>query len=212
MDHQELYRRTTRNRLRIAEVLDGLARSDWDRPTLCEGWSVRHLAGHLLQPMLVGFGRFLVTAVRHRGDTDATVDHLARALARREPEELVALLRRHAADQVDPPRVGPMGPFADTCLHLRDVARPLGLAADVGPDDWTVLLTYLCSPQVAPALVPRGRLRGLSLHAVDDDWHCGAGAEVRGTLEALAMASTGRTDALRDLEGPGVPVLQERIG
>ena len=206
-----IFERTTRNRLLVADVLAGLAPDDWDRPTLCAGWSVRVLAGHLLQPVRVGFGRFLLTALRHRGDTDATVDHLARVLARPEPAELVAALRAHAADRVSPPRVGPMGPFAETCVHLRDLARPLGLTADVAEDDWRLLLTYLCSPGAAPALTPPGRLDGLALAATDADWRHGTGPEVRGTLEALAMVATGRTAALDDLEGAGVAVLRDRL-
>ena len=144
MDPEDIHARTTRNRLQIADLLDGLEPEDWDRSTLCDGWSVRILAGHVLQPMLVGFGRFFLASVRHRGDTDATVDHLARSLARREPAELVELLRRHAADRVDPPRVGPMGPFADACVHLRDIARPLALNHDATAEDWVILLAYLC--------------------------------------------------------------------
>jgi uncharacterized protein (TIGR03083 family) len=168
MDHADLYARSTRNRLEIAAVLDGLSPAQWDANTLCDGWTVRHLAAHLLQPMLVGFGRFFLTSLRYRGDTAATVDAIARSIARREPTELVDLLRRHAADQINPPRVGPMGPFAETCIHLRDIARPLALDADARHD------------------------------------------EVRGTLEALAMAITGRRAALDDLRGPGIATLRAR--
>lgn len=211
MNEREIYDRTSRNRRQIADLLEGLSPADWEEPTLCEGWTVRHLAGHLLQPMLVGFGRFFLTALRHRGDTDAGVDHLARSLARRPPAELVTLLRRHAADEVDPPRVGPMGPFAETCIHVRDIARPLDLEADARHDDWLELLGYLTSGRAVPALAPPGRVDGLSLRATDADWHHGHGTEVRGTLEAITMAVTGRAAATRDLEGPGVAVLRRRI-
>ena len=91
MSTEQLYARTSRNRLAIADVLDSLDGRQWDAATLCEGWTVRHVAAHLLQPMLVGFPRFFLTAVRYRGDTARTVDHLARVLARHEPEQLVAL-------------------------------------------------------------------------------------------------------------------------
>ena len=212
-DAAEIYRRTTANRLRIAAVLDD---ADWDAPTLCAGWTVGHMAAHVVQPMLIGFGRFLLTSIRYRGDTDRTVDHFTRRLARRPRAELIALLRAHAADRVDPPRVGPMGPFADTCVHLRDIARPLGLDADVPIDDWRLLLDYLTSPAAAPALVAPGRLDGLRLAATDTDWVGGAdpvaaGASVTGPIEALAMAAAGRPAALADLHGPGVDILSPRL-
>lgn len=208
MHDKEISTRTTRNRLEIADLLEGLSPAQWRSGTLCAGWTVRHLAAHLLQPMLVGFGRFFLTAVRHRGDTAATVDHFARSIARREPVELIALLRHHAPDQVDPPRVGPMGPFAETCIHLRDISRPLDLDVDARRDDWLALLGYLTSGRAAPGLLAPGRIRGISLHATDADWQHGHGPQVRGTLEAITMAITGRTPALEDLRGPGVGVLR----
>jgi uncharacterized protein (TIGR03083 family) len=207
----EIHRLTTDNRLLIADLLDTLGEDQWNTVTLCAGWTVHHMAAHLVQPMLVGFGRFLVTALRFRGDTDRTVDHITRRLARRTRAELTALLRAHADDRLDPPRVGPMGPFADTCIHLRDIARPLGLPADVPAGHWRVLLDYLTSPAVAPALVPPGRLDGLGLAATDTDWRRGTGAAVTGPIEAIGMAVTGRHAALADLHGPGLPVLATRI-
>src|SRR5687768_6623325 len=150
----DVYQLTTENRLMIADVLAGLDESRWAAPTLCPGWTVHHMAAHFLQPMLIGFGRFAVTALRYRGDTDKTVDHVTRRLARKDRAELLALLRAHATDRSAPPRVGPMGPFAETCIHLRDIARPLGLAADVPGDHWHILLDYLTSPAAAATLVP----------------------------------------------------------
>lgn len=162
--------------------------------------------------MLVGFGRFFVTALRHRGDTARTVDAVTRRLAARSRADIVRLLRRHAADRVSPRRVGPMGPFAETCVHLRDLARPLGLDADVPREHWVVLLDHLASPGVAPALVRPGRLNGIALVATDADWRAGHGAEVAGPVESLAVAVTGRPAALSDLTGEGVAVLARGLG
>lgn len=211
MDTEQIYARTTRNRLRLADMLQHLSPAQWHGATLCEGWAVQDLAAHLVQPMLVGFGRFFFTSVRYRGNTAATVNHLTRTMARRGPDELVALLREHAADRVNPPRVGPMGPFAETCIHGRDIARPAGLDVTVDQDDWVLLLDYLTSPGAAPTLVPRGRLDGLGLQASDAAWRHGSGPAVTGPLEALAMAVTGRTAALEDLAGPGRATLAGRI-
>ncbi|MDI6104886.1 maleylpyruvate isomerase family mycothiol-dependent enzyme [Actinoplanes sp. NEAU-A12] len=204
----DVYELTSGNRLMIADFLEGLDDRAWAADTLCRGWTVHHLAAHFVQPMLIGFGRFFLTALRYRGDTDRIVDHFTRRLAEKPRGELIALLREHARDRVNPPRVGPMGPFAETCVHLRDIARPLGLPADVPAGHWRLLLDYLTSPGAAPALAPPGRLTGLRLAATDDDWSAGEGALVTGPLEALGMAVTGRAAALADLSGPGVPRLR----
>jgi uncharacterized protein (TIGR03083 family) len=200
----DVQKMTAGNRRLIADVLDRLQENQWDAATLCQGWTVKHTAAHLLQPMLVGFGQFFLTSLRYRGDTDRTVDHLTRRLARRHPVEITALLRAHADDQVSPRRVGPWGPFAETCIHLRDIARPLRLDIDLPHQQWVTLLDYLTSAQVAAALVLQNRLQGLRLTATDVDWSHGGGALVSGHVEALALAAAGRKVALEDLQGPGV--------
>ncbi len=207
-----VFDRATANRLVIADVLDGLDDAQWRSPSLCAGWDVHTVAAHLLQPFLVGFGRFFLTALRYRGDTDRVVDHVTRRLARRSRPEIVAALRSHAADRVAPPRVGPIGPFAETCIHLRDIARPLGLSADVPVEDWTTLLDHLTGPRPVASLVTPGRVEGLRLVATDADWSSGDGAEVTGRGEALGMAVSGRRAALQDLDGPGVRILDTRLG
>jgi uncharacterized protein (TIGR03083 family) len=207
----EIYRLTTANRLVVAGLLESLGPAAWGEPTLCAGWTVREMAGHLVQPMLVGFGRFFLVSVRYRGDTARTVDHFTRRLARRSPEELAGLLRAHAGDRLNPPRVGPMGPFAETCVHLRDIARPLSLETDVPAEHWRVLLDYLVSGSAAPGLIRAGTVDGLRLEATDIDWAAGDGLLVSGAVEALGMAVTGRRAALADLRGPGVGLLAGRV-
>lgn len=202
---------TERNRRLFADVVDALSVEQHDAATLCTGWTVRTLTAHMLQPMEVGVPRFLLASIRHRGRVGPTVDAIARRLAKAEVPELTSRLRAAAAQQVSPPRVGPDGPFADTCIHLRDLARPLGIDADVPLGDWRHLLDYLVSPRVAPALVPSGRLDGLALSATDQAWSALDGARVEGPSEALAMAAAGRRAALADLEGPGVQVLGGRL-
>ena len=207
----DVFKLTTRNRLMIADFLEGLSEEQWRAPTLCDGWDVHTMAAHFLQPMLVGFGRFFVTALRYRGDTDMVVDHVTRRLARHSRQEILRLLRAHADDQVDPPRVGPMGPFAETCIHLRDIARPMGSKVDVPTDHWTALLDYMVHSRAAAAIVSPGRLDGLRLQATDAAWSAGRGLEITGTAEGLGMAASGRRHALADLDGPGAEVLDMRF-
>ena len=59
--------------------------------------------------------------------------------------------------------------------------------------------------------MPRGRLDGLALRATDLDWRHGRGEDLAGPAEAIAMALTGRSAALDDVDGPGRAVLAERL-
>lgn len=81
--HAEIYALTTANRLMLADILDSLDEVQWCTPTLCPGWRVPEMAAHLVQPVLTSFAHVFLTALRYRGDTDRTVDHITRSIARR---------------------------------------------------------------------------------------------------------------------------------
>ena len=55
------------------------------------------------------------------------------------------------------------------------------------------------------------RIAGIHLVATDTDWTYGSGLEVRGPLLSLIQAMTGRSVALADLTGEGVPLLRSRM-
>ncbi|RRO18425.1 maleylpyruvate isomerase family mycothiol-dependent enzyme [Saccharopolyspora rhizosphaerae] len=190
-----------------------LTPEQWRTPSLCGGWTVREVAAHLLAPLesRLTWPRVLLSVLRYRGDLDRYVDEQTREWARRPTDELVAGLRRGAGTQMDVPFVGPYGPMTDTCIHLRDAARPLGLDVNPPPRSWRAALDFLVSKTGARAFFPAARLTGLRLTATDQDWAGGEGTEVCGPSEALALAITGRPVALADLEGPGVDVLSSRI-
>ena len=212
MDNDDVFGRTAANRRRAADLLAGLTPEQWRTPSLCAGWTIRELAGHLLMPMELSIPRVLVAMVRARGSADRAVDIYSRKLAQRTPDEIVATLRERADSRVRPPVVGAMGPMADSCIHLRDAARPLGVDVTAPLDDWRIVLDFLVSPAARRGFVPTGRLDGLYFRATDQEWSSGGGLELAGPSEALALAIAGRPVALADLDGGGVPVLRARLG
>ena len=199
------------NRHLAADFFDRLDDDQLGAPSLCAVWTVREVLGHLAMPFGSSGRALLWRTVRARGSLDRASASIAVDLARRPVPELTALLREHATEETDAPIVGPMGPFTDTCVHLRDCARPLGLPDDVGLDDWRLVLDWLPTKQASRGFVAKGRLDGLALRATDQEWASGEGQEVVGTSEALAMAAVGRAAALDDLGGSGVDVLRGRL-
>lgn len=207
MDQGTLFDWTTEHRLLFADTVDALGEEHAGDATLCEGWDVRTLAGHILQPILVPSPRFLLTAARHRSMARAC-DVIAADLGARPLAEITAQLRRHAADRVTPWFVGATGPFTDTCIHLRDLAQPQGLDVTVPVERWVAALDIIVSPRGRAAFVPvKGMLDGVSWRATDADWASGEGPEVRGSAEALAMVISGRPAYLDQLDGEGVALL-----
>jgi uncharacterized protein (TIGR03083 family) len=208
----DLFTRTAANRRLAADLFASLTDEQWAIPSLCAGWTVRDLAGHLLMPLEMSFAAFLVRVARARGSLDRTADQVSRELARRPTTEIVAVLREKADTRSAPPGLGPLGPFTDSCVHLRDAARPLGSAVSPPLADWRTVLDFLVSKRARRGFVPAGRLAGLHLRTDDQDWVHGDGALVVGPSEALAMAVAGRPAALPELSGPGVEQLAARIG
>ena len=201
--------RIAAHRLRLADFFDSLDEHQLGSRSLCEAWTVREVLGHLVMPLTGSLRGFLVQVIKERGSIDRASAAMARDLSRRPLVDLTSLLRAKADEIIPAPGVGPMGQFADGCVHLRDCARPLGLPDDVSLEDWRTLLDWFSGG--VRGLVPKKRLEGLELVAADQDWSWGAGHQVTGPSEALAMAVSGRPVALGDLGGPGVSILRERL-
>lgn len=211
-DLESVFRVSTANRLLAADMFASLTPEQWRTPSLCAGWSVREVAAHLLAPLQPhAIARMLLGLVRYRGDADRVVDAATRKVAGRATDEIVGELRERASTRFTPPVVGALGPLTDTCIHLRDAARPLGSEVNPPPESWRPALDFLVSKPATRGFLPRGRLDGLALIATDQDWRHGSGPEVRGASEAIAMAITGRAVAIADLDGNGVEALRERV-
>ena len=178
---------------------------------LCAGWTAREVCEHLVPPA-GGFKLLSVIrdVVRFRGDLDRWVDVTTGEEAQRPTTDLVDMLRDRAGERLKAPVVGPYGPMADTAIHLRDAARPLGLDACPPPEDWALVLAFLLSGPAERGFVGKGRTSGLRLEATDLGWSHGDGELVRGTAEALALGIAGRSVVYQELEGAGVDRLRGR--
>ncbi len=208
------YAIATANRLLAADMFASLTPEQWRTPSLCAGWTVREVAGHLVEPLesQIGVLGLVAALIRYRGSLDRMVDATARTSAARPTTAIVESLRTHASVRLDPPVIGARGPMTDTFIHLRDAARPLGLDVNPAPEAWRHVLDFLARPtRATKALVPSDRVAGLRLVATDLDWQYGEGAEVRGPSEAIGMAIAGRPVALQDLDGPGVDTFRTRF-
>ncbi len=205
----DVYLMCTRLRHEIADWIDTLDDQQLAAPSLCDRWTVRDVAGHLTAVVTMTNGALLRRVLRRRGDLHRANADLATAEARRPVHVMTSRLRAAADTHLRPPGVGARGPLTDLLVHDGDMRIPLGLPLRPDPRAAAVALGFLTGP--APGFVPRRRLRGLRLVAVDgpDGW--GTGAEVRGTMADLMMAVCGRRATLPGLSGPGAALLAERL-
>ena len=75
----------------LADLLDELSDEEFDRPSLCEGWAVRDVGGHMVYGHTTGAGKLMGDLAKHRFALERGSKETAKALARtRTPDELRA--------------------------------------------------------------------------------------------------------------------------
>jgi uncharacterized protein (TIGR03083 family) len=195
-------------RAALADTLAGLTDQQWSTPSLCDGWTVRQLAAHVLAGAEQTGPHFIGGMVRTGFRFNTLMRHEADRLAALSPAELVARLQARTTTHNHPP--APLSAMlGEVVVHGEDLRRPLGLTA---PPD--VEASAACLEMYKGASFPVGgkkRIRGLRLVATDTDWSTGEGPEVTGPAISLVLAMTGRAAALVDLDGPGLGTLRDRV-
>ena len=199
-------------RRRVARLIEGLSPAQLATASLCEGWTVRDVAGHLLMPLVTPMPRFALAMARNGFSFDRANRRLSERVARRPVQDIADGLRRHADHEFKPPGMSHTAPLSDLLIHQQDIRRPLGLPPELVPERLTLCLGVLAaSAERSSMLVPKGCTNGLRLEATDVGWTRGEGPVVRGAGEALLLALAGRPIALAELDGEGADVLRRRL-
>ncbi|WP_159837769.1 maleylpyruvate isomerase family mycothiol-dependent enzyme [Nocardia sp. CY41] len=210
LDREHSWQVIEQQRRAIADLLSDLSPQEWEHPSLCAGWRVRHVAAHLaMTPSPPPAGVMITTGLRARGDYNRFVDLLARRYSEQPVGRLVSSLRDHAATRRIPRLTNYRNVLMDTMVHGQDIAIPLGRTLAVPPEAAAAATAHAAT--LGRPVFDRHRLRGIRLRATDIDWCHGAGLEVRGPIAALLLLVTGRTARLHDLAGEGLAPLTERL-
>jgi uncharacterized protein (TIGR03083 family) len=207
------------HRARTADLLERLSAKQWDHPSLCQGWTVRHDAAHLtLQQEAL---RDVMTFIAHnprmlRSVTlNATIHDSAVLQAQLlSDQEIVARIRAMIGSRRHNAFVTPLETLTDILVHGQDIAIPLGLDLAMRPAAselaatrrWATRGTWLA------AVNRRLPIDGYRLTATDTSWTRGQGPDVAGPIGALLLLLTGRDAALEQLTGDGADDLRTRPG
>ena len=211
MDADTIWTTVATERRYLADLLDGRADADWERPSLCSEWRVRDVVAHVAwTPQPPSTWELLGNAVRHRFDLDDMNRDMAVEFAQeRSPARLVDELRRFADLRRKPIMTTLDNLLFDTLVHVQDVAIPFGIEHTPAEAASTAALDRVWA--MGWPFHARRRLAGLRLVATDTGWSAGTGpVEVRGPAMALLLTMTGRPAAHAQLDGPGVVELANR--
>jgi uncharacterized protein (TIGR03083 family) len=199
----------TQERLGIADLIDDLDEAQLATASLCAGWDVKTVGAHLVSYLVAGSLKVSWLGVR-RGGPDRAIDELARRAAQSPADEIAATLRKLADHTYWRPPPQAPGLLAEVLAHSGDIRIPLGIPFEPDLRLTATALDFLTGP-VPIGLVPLGRLRGIRLSANDIERQWGDGQEVHGRAADLMLAVVGRKAALGALDGPGLPLLRQRI-
>lgn len=194
-------------RLGVADFLDQLSPQDWDAPSLCAGWRVRDVAGHLAVVPVIGLWRMLSAAPLAGFNPDRINTRVAVQEGSRRPDEIVSLIRQRADLRSTSRVLDVRNSLFDLVVHSQDMARPLGRTFEVPPDVTGRGLQRVW--EMGWPFHARRRLGDLRLVANDTEWQAGSGPEVAGPALALLLLLTGRDEEARpELAGPGLTLLR----
>lgn len=195
-------------RIATADALAVLPPADWDRPSLCAGWTVRDVVAHMIDSQTVTpprfFARFAASGFRFPVMTRRNIEAIRNG---RSDRELLELLRSRTDARTAPP--GPvLSWLGEAIVHGEDATRAVGGYREHPMEHLVAVADFY---KRSNALIgTKRRIDGVALHATDADWRHGSGPEVSGPMIALVLAMTGRKIALSDLHGDGVAVMRER--
>ncbi|MEU2182959.1 maleylpyruvate isomerase family mycothiol-dependent enzyme [Streptomyces thermolilacinus] len=187
-------------RRELADMLDTLRAEQWDAPSLCTGWTVRHVAAHMSLGFRYSLPRMAREIIRARGSLDRMTDDRARAdAAAHSTAELASFLRDNAHHPWKPPVGGIAAALGHDVVHGLDITVPLGLDREV-PEDRVRILLDTVTPRTVRFF--RADLHGVQLRATDMDWTFGTGAPLSGTAQDLLLVAYGRGLPPGHLTGP----------
>lgn len=188
-----MWRLVEEQRFATVRHLERLTDAEWAAPSLCAGWTVRDVAGHLLLFAETSPTERVWAAIRYSGHDRAT-DRLSRRLAERPIEQLTASLRAAVGDQSLPPGARPHLALEEAVVHALDIWAALHKPIEPAPEALVAVLDELVRE--------RNPYPGRHLVATDAAWHHGQAVqgEVRGPASALVLALTGRTAARAALD------------
>lgn len=201
-------------RSRTATLLERLTGEQWDHPSLCAGWTVRHVAAHLtLQRQHVGdIVRFIAEHPRllRSLTLNRTIHDSALLQAALPTDELVARIRSGIGSRRHNVLVTPRETLIDCLVHSQDIAVPLGIALEMRTTGAVIAATRIWDTRRTwlGTVFRQLPVEGYRLAATDADWSVGAGPEVRGPIAAIVLLLTGRRVALERLEGRGAAQLR----
>ncbi|SDE03018.1 maleylpyruvate isomerase family mycothiol-dependent enzyme [Rhodococcus tukisamuensis] len=208
LTRDEIWSYVHAERRALATVLADLSDDEWATDSLCAGWTVKDVAGHVIahpQTRLRDFRDAVPLLIRAHGSYSKTIYAQGKLVSDRPTAEIVADFDRLDGSRGHPPGTPVRFALIEILLHTQDIALPLGRAHAMPPVA-AACAAGLVRP-LASSMGVRHKVSGVRMVATDVEWSAGKGALVQGPMQQLLLAMAGRPADRTQLDGAGVAVL-----
>jgi uncharacterized protein (TIGR03083 family) len=172
----------------LADLLESLPQASWDKPSLCEGWSVRDVGAHLTFSH-ARLRDLMWPAVR----TGLRYNAMIKYTAVRSPlthEQIVSTLRGFVGSRRRVRFVTDLEPLLDVLVHTQDICVPLGIQHPMPVDAAVAAADRVLSLRGPMRLWEPPR--GVRFVATDADWVYGDGTVTEAPIQSHLLTLTGR--------------------
>jgi uncharacterized protein (TIGR03083 family) len=192
MDDSQIWAHVDEQRADLAGFLDTLAPRQWEAPSLCPGWTVRHVAAHITHST-TNWGKLSLELLRSGLRFNALTLRMGRE-DQRTPEEITAAMRAMVGGRRRPPGTAVADPLMDVLVHGQDIAVPLGIGRKM-----PIPAAVIAADRVWKMGFPfhaRKRFPNVTFTATDADFSVGKGEQVRAPVQDILMTLSGRRAGL----------------
>ena len=133
MDKSDVWPRIHAERAALAADLGPLAASDWDTPSLCEGWTVHDVVAHMTGTAKISAGSFFPKLIASGFSLTKLQKKDIAELRGSSPQDTLANFTSEINSSKHPP--GPIDTWlGETVVHSEDIRRPLGIEHEYAAD------------------------------------------------------------------------------
>lgn len=207
MDKATIWQHIHEERRSLAATLAGLDDEQWEQPSLCEGWTVKEVAAHVIAHPQIGWAQMPGMVARNLGHGyNAMIFREVKRLGERSTREsILADFETYDSSTRKVPTTTPVEPLIDALVHHQDILRPLGLRHEMAPEAAAVAADR--SRTLAFLSGSRAVVKGTRMVATDIDWSRGRGPTLTGPVQELLMVCMGRGRVAEGLSGEGTELL-----
>jgi uncharacterized protein (TIGR03083 family) len=132
----------------LGDYLAGLSADDWNKPSLCTGWSVKDTAAHMLVIATIPKGKVFRSFLGSGFNLDKMnakfVQQLTAAMS---TSDIVATMRASAGSRSMPPGLKLPGVLTELVVHSADIAEGVGIPFALPTEDYVAVLEHLKNVQ-----------------------------------------------------------------